>query len=102
MIFRHPSAVPLDRVLPAIVNALPLEDYAENEPTYKVLMELYRAHDQTMISLTPQFVEKLGKVFAGKEDQLKGDTRVKLLELVKVLQTEFPHLFDGQGGLRTV
>jgi len=51
-----------------------------------------------MISLTPQFVGKLSKVFAGEEDQLKVVTRAKLLELVKALQLEFPQLFEGHSG----
>jgi len=41
MIMAHPDNVPLDEVLPALAGLLPLkEDYEENEPIYKMLVQL--------------------------------------------------------------
>jgi len=41
MIMAHPDSVPLGDVLPALAGLLPLkEDYEENEPIYKMLVQL--------------------------------------------------------------
>jgi hypothetical protein len=95
MILRHPQAIPLDLVLPAIVQSLPLKDYAENEPTYTMIMQLYRASNHVMLSLTDRLVPALVKVVTAEEQQLKVGTRAALLELVTALRDEFPNLFEG-------
>ena len=99
MILRHPQNIPLDLVLPAIVRSLPLKDYAENEPTYKMIIALYHAHNHIMLSLTDQLIVPLAKVLTAEDQQVKNATKVSLLELVKVLRAEYPHLFEMQSGL---
>jgi hypothetical protein len=109
MILRYPQAVPLDlvfslgvhsniQVLPVIVQSLPLKDVAENEPTYAMIIQLYQAHNHIMLSLTEQLLPALAKVLTEDEEQVKVSTRVALLELVKALRTEFPHLFEAHSG----
>jgi hypothetical protein len=101
MILRHPLAIPLDLVLPAIIRSLPLKDTVENEPTYTMILELYRAHNHVMLSLTEQLLPSLAIVLTAEEGepQLKVPTKLKLLELVKALRGEFPQLFEGYPGL---
>jgi importin-4 len=96
MIIRHPNAVPLDLVLPAIVAALPLKDFIENEPTYQMIIQLYQANNHVMLSLTEQLLPALAQVLAedeGKEEQIPMAMRLQLLELVKALRQEYPQLF---------
>jgi hypothetical protein len=46
MIMAHPNNVPLGDVLPALAGVLPLkEDYEENEPIYKMLVQLCQFSD---------------------------------------------------------
>lgn len=99
MILRHPQYIPLDLVLPAIVRSLPLKDYAENEPTYNMIIALYHAHNQIMLSLTDQLIIPLAKVLTAEDQQVKNATKISLLELVKVLRAEYPQLFETQPGL---
>jgi importin-4 len=109
MIIRHPNAVPLDlvlppstlftdifKVLPAVVGALPLEDFIENEPTYQMIIQLYQANNPVMLALTEQLLPALAQVLTedeSKEEQIPMALRLQLLELVKVLRQEYPQLF---------
>jgi len=99
MILRHPQVVPLDLVLPAIVRALPLKDYAENEPTYTMIIQLYHANNHIMLSLTDQLLPALAKVLTEDDGQVKIGTRVALLGLVKALRVEYPQFFEAHQGL---
>jgi hypothetical protein len=98
MTLRHPQAIPLDLVLPAIIKALPLKDYVENEPTFTMIIQLYHAHNPVMLSLTEQLLPALAAVLGAEEQQVTNATRDALLELVKALRVEFPQLFEGNAG----
>jgi hypothetical protein len=89
------------KVLPAIIHTLPLKDYAENEPTFAMIVQLYQTHNEIMLPLTGQLLPALAKVLAVDEDQVKVTTRLSLLQLVQALREEFPQLFEGQNGLAT-
>ena len=87
-------------MLPAIVRSLPLKDYAENEPTYSMIIQLYHANNPVMHSLTNQLLPSLATVLAEDgQQQVKMVTKVTLLELVKALRGEYPHLFEAYSGL---
>jgi hypothetical protein len=44
LILAHPNAVPIEEVIPVLLQHLPLKtDYAENEPVYQCLIQLIRA-----------------------------------------------------------
>lgn len=46
LIIARPEAVPLDQVLPVFLNSLPLKaDYAENEPVFNCLFQLFRVNN---------------------------------------------------------
>ena len=46
MILAHPSAVPLDQVLPTFTTALPLKaDFEENEPVFACLFNLFQSNN---------------------------------------------------------
>lgn len=99
MILRHPQIIPLDLVLPAIIRALPLKDYAENEPTYSMIIQLYHANNHVMLSLTDKLLPALAQVLTADDKQVKMATRFALLELVKALRVEYPYLFEAYSGL---
>ncbi len=109
MIMRHPSNMPVEQVLPALLGILPLKnDFDENVPVYDMVVKLCKMPNQplrecsanvppdqesnpTMISLTPTLLPILAEVMAPKPSgQLKDDTREKLTELVKFLATKQP------------
>lgn len=110
MIMRHPSHVPVQHVLPALLGILPLKtDFDENVPVYDMIIKLcmivpnklcfiYLANiepDQesnpTMIALTPSLLPILAEVMAPiPPGQLKDETRENLTELVQFLATKQP------------
>ncbi|KAJ9640361.1 hypothetical protein H2199_005900 [Coniosporium tulheliwenetii] len=89
MIMRHPGHVPVQQVLPSLVQLLPLrEDYDENKPVYRMIVQLYQAHNETVVRLTPNLMPVLQKVLGPPEDQLDDETRNQLMELVTYLQKQ--------------
>ena len=102
MILRHPSHMPVEAVLPALVSILPLrEDFEENEPVWRMVLKLYREGNETMQGQTRALVPVLGKVLGKKpEGQLKEETRNEVVELVKYIAGKEPRLVEGQEGLR--
>ncbi|MDI1489575.1 MAG: hypothetical protein OHK93_000772 [Ramalina farinacea] len=88
MIMRHPAKVPVPQVVTALIEeVLPLrEDFDENEPVWDCLVGLYQQEEPTLISLTPQLLPILAEVLAPEpKDQLKEETRGKLVQLVGFL-----------------
>ena len=80
------------------MHCLPLKDVLENDPTFQMIIQLYHANNHIMLQLTEHLLPALSKVLAG-QDQVKISTRVSLLELVKALRDQYPHLFQSYSGL---
>lgn len=93
MILRHEDHVPIQAVLPALVQILPLrEDYEENEPVWKMILKLYQTQNGTMQAQTGALVPVLAQVLGPPEEQLKEGTRAEVLELVKYIGSKNPEL----------
>ena len=87
MIKKAPSNVPLEDVLPRLVELLPLkEDFRENEPVFDMIISRYQAQDQTIMNLSSQLLPILEKVTGPPEEQLSEETRNKLTQLVQHLR----------------
>ncbi|KAH8601139.1 armadillo-type protein [Bisporella sp. PMI_857] len=96
MIMAHPDKVPIDDVLPVIVEQLPLkEDYEENKPIYECITGLYQNGNQTVIGLTQQLVPVFASVLGEPVEQLDVDTRAKLVETVKFIASKNASLISG-------
>ncbi|KAJ5708669.1 importin beta-4 subunit [Penicillium malachiteum] len=86
MILRNRAAVPIQQVLPVLVDILPLKnDYEENEPLYRMICQMYKWEDATIRELTPRLIPVFQAVLTGDEDQLEDERRAELIELVKWL-----------------
>ncbi|KAK5715533.1 hypothetical protein LTR15_010178 [Elasticomyces elasticus] len=86
MIKKAPNNVPLQEVLPRLVELLPLtEDYRENEPVFDMIIDLYRQQNPVILSLTDKLMPVFEQVMAPPEDQLKAETKEKLGQLVQYL-----------------
>ncbi|KAF1349887.1 armadillo-type protein [Delphinella strobiligena] len=87
MIKAHPNNVPVDQVLPVLVQLLPLrEDYEENEAVFEMIVALYQSQNPVIQGLTPQIIPVLQQVLSPPEDQLSDDIRAKVQELAQYLQ----------------
>lgn len=110
MIMKHQDHVPINVVLPALIELLPLkEDFEENEPVYDMIVKLctlfFHSHitlDQPLthcidsegepiiVNLTPQILPVVAEVMAPPTTQLKDETREKLVQLVKFVNSKQP------------
>ena len=89
LIMKHKSKVPVEEVLPALVNSgvLPLkEDFQENEPLWKMIVQLYSDRDATVQQLTPQLAPIMMSVLGEPDDQLTDETRELVQQLVDHLK----------------
>ena len=124
MIMRHQDRVPIEAVLPALVELLPLkEDFEENEPVFEMIVSLCEflhlspvpcnqsgsntlsldsASNPTILRLTPQFLPVLAHVLSPPKEQLKDKTRVQLVQLVKFVASKQPEMVREYDVLRAV
>lgn len=87
MIKKSPSHVPLEQVLPALVELLPLhEDYGENNPVFDMIVALYQQQNADVQGLTDRLMPVFEKVLGEPEEQLNDETRAKVKELVLYLR----------------
>jgi len=90
LILKHRDKVPVAEVLPALVRSgvLPLkEDYEENEPVLKMIVQMYKWEDNTVQELTPQLAPIMISTLGEPEDQLNDETRAELQQLVDHLKS---------------
>ncbi|KAJ3028528.1 hypothetical protein HDV00_010188 [Rhizophlyctis rosea] len=96
MILRSPDAIPLDRVLPALLQQLPLKrDYEENEPIYRCLFALLRVNNAYLLENMPQLLNIFAQVLGPPENQLKPATRAEMLEFLNTLKVHHTDQFQS-------
>jgi len=87
MIKKSPQHVPLEDVLPRLVEILPLkEDFGENEAVYAMIIALYQQNNEVIQGLTGQLMPVFEKVLGQPEDQLSDETKEKVQQLVGYLR----------------
>jgi hypothetical protein len=99
LILRNTSAVPLDHVLPVLMESLPLSnDFAENRPLFRAFFHLFRTNPA---SLHPH-MDRLLALFAhvldpNGQDQIGDEIRADLIALVNALHAEDPAKVQAAG-----
>jgi importin-4 len=99
MIIRNASAVPLDKVLPIFVDALPLKnDYLENRPIFHAIFQLFQTNGQALYP----YLDKLLLVFShvldpSGPDQLTDEIRAQLIQLIGAINSEYPAQVQAAG-----
>ncbi|CAO3681569.1 unnamed protein product [Rhizopus stolonifer] len=92
MIVSRPDAVPLDQVLPVFTSVLPLKaDFAENEPVFHCIFQLFRANNSFVHGQVPNFLPIFSHVLMN-EGQILDDTRSELVQLIRALNAQLPAL----------
>ena len=100
MISKYPDSIPVSDVLPVLVNLLPLkQDFEENEPVWKTIVQLYKSSNSTVQELTPRIVPALEKTLEEQGDGFDEDTQGEVAQLVKYLQSKQPGLLERFPGL---
>ncbi|KAJ8095137.1 hypothetical protein PM082_010359 [Marasmius tenuissimus] len=99
LILKNTSAVPLDQVLPVLLEALPLKnDYLENRPVFRAIFHLTRTNGA---ALGP-YMDRLLQVFAhvldpNGPDQTGDEIRAELIQLIGALNAEDPAKIQAAG-----
>ncbi|KAF4472792.1 importin subunit beta-4 [Fusarium albosuccineum] len=100
MMTKNPDNGFVSQALPAVANALPLqEDYEENEPIYQCIYNLYEQSNPTVEQLTPQLIGIFEKVMDAPAEQLENATRELLERTVQGLYKAKPDLFANNPNL---
>lgn len=87
MIKKAPQNVPLEEVLPRLVELLPLkEDYRENEPVFDMIVSLYQQQNGVIQGLTDKLMPVFEKVLGPPDEQLTEETKGKVQQLVQYLR----------------
>ena len=87
MIKKSPQNVPLEEVLPRLVEILPLkEDFDENEPVFEMIVSLYQQQNNVIQELTGHLMPIFEKVLGPPEEQLTEETKGKVRQLVEYLR----------------
>lgn len=87
MIKKRPQNVPLEEVLPRLVEILPLkEDYDENEPVYEMIVSLYQQENAIIHQLSGKLIPVLEKVLGPPDEQLTEEMKGKVTQLLQYLR----------------
>ncbi|KAF9586193.1 hypothetical protein BGW38_008731 [Lunasporangiospora selenospora] len=101
MTMAHPNSVPLDSVLPVLMQALPIkQQLEENETVFKLLFSLIRSQNPWIMNNLPQVLRVFGEVLP-KEDDLLPKTRQEMVEILMGLNQQFPTLNIADSPLAT-
>lgn len=96
MIMAHQDKVPVDDIMPVLVDLLPLsEDYEENTPIFECIAGLYHHNNSTIIELTPKLIPVFASVLSEPAEQLDDPTREKVIAIVKFIGEKNPSLVRG-------
>ncbi|XP_076111369.1 importin-4-like isoform X2 [Mytilus galloprovincialis] len=89
MISTHKSALPLEQVIPVIVQCLPLkEDFEENETVYNCLLQLYSDDIEIIKAYIPKILESISCVVG--TEKVKQDVQSTLVHFVKDVSVKYP------------
>jgi importin-4 len=87
MIKKSPQNVPLEDVLPRLLDILPLkEDFDENEPVYDMFVALLQQQNKVVQGLSGKLVPIFEKVLSPPEEQLSEGMREKVQQMVGYLR----------------
>jgi hypothetical protein len=99
LILRNVAAVPLDQVLPVLINALPLRhDFLENPPVFKAIFHLFNTNPHALHPYSDRLLEVFRAVLGPSEhDQINDEIRAELIELIGALNKEAPEKVQAAG-----
>ncbi|RKF60104.1 putative importin subunit beta-4 [Erysiphe neolycopersici] len=100
MIMSDIDQVPLQDVLPAIIDLLPLkEDYEENSPVYNCISGLYNQAHPLILSQTEKLIPVFASVLGDPYNQLELPTRGKIIASIKFIAEKEPALIHSNENL---
>lgn len=93
MIMAHQDKMPVDDIMPVLVDLLPLtEDYEENKPIFDCIIGLVQQQNPTIMQHLPKLMPIFATVLGDPIEQLDLETRKKMIEMVKFIAEKQPDL----------
>ncbi|KAK9369499.1 armadillo-type protein [Lipomyces kononenkoae] len=107
MAYSHSENVPLGDVLPALIYSLPLKDGCEeNDPIFRLVVQLYKNNNSTIQGLTAQILKVLEHIFANDSEDKKQfefvETRQEVRELLRYINQSNPGAIQSPVLLKTI
>jgi len=91
MIITNIEGVPLDHVVPVMINYLPLhEDFVENLSIFRCLIYLYEIGNQYMVSLLDPVVKTSLITLNDKRKYCENDVKEVIVKLLQMYKRDFP------------
>ncbi|KAL5244737.1 hypothetical protein ACI65C_012147 [Semiaphis heraclei] len=91
MIITNIEGIPLDHVVPVMINYLPLhEDFVENLTVFKCLVYLYEVGNQYMVSMLEPVVKASLATLNDKRKYYEDDVKEEIIKLLRMYKRDFP------------
>ncbi|XP_050419977.1 importin-4-like [Adelges cooleyi] len=91
MIITNIEGVPLDHVVPVMINYLPLhEDFVENLTVFRCLVYLYEIGNQYMVSLSETVVKASLVTLSDKRKYCDEEVKGEIIKLLQMYKRDFP------------
>ncbi|XP_015365619.1 PREDICTED: importin-4-like [Diuraphis noxia] len=91
MIITNIEGIPLDHVVPVMINYLPLhEDFVENLTVFKCLVYLYEVGNQYMVSMLEPVVKASLATLSDKRKYYEDDVKEEIIKLLRMYKRDFP------------
>ncbi|XP_022173439.1 importin-4-like [Myzus persicae] len=91
MIITNIEGIPLDHVVPVMINYLPLhEDFVENLTVFKCLVYLYEIGNQYMVSMLEPVIKASLATLNDKRKYYEDDVKEEIIKLLRMYKRDFP------------
>lgn len=91
MIITNIEGIPLDHVVPVMINYLPLhEDFVENLTVFKCLVYLYENGNQYMVSMLEPVIKASLATLNDKRKYYEDDVKEEIIKLLRMYKRDFP------------
>lgn len=99
LIYKNNAALPLDQVLPVLLEAVPLtQDYLENRPLFRAIFLLFTARPDVLHPHLDRLLQLFAHVLEpSAPDQIGDEIRADLLRLINALNSQEPAKVQAAG-----
>ncbi|KAK9463601.1 armadillo-type protein [Lipomyces oligophaga] len=103
----HMESVPLDSIIPVLITNLPIQDgFEENDPIYRLIVNLYKLQNPIIQGLTEKIVQGLEALFLKETEEKKqfefDQTRQEVVELLRYIYNNNPSLVQSGSAIARV
>eukprot|EP01121_Diplochlamys_sp_Union-15-3_P015584 TRINITY_DN5188_c0_g1_i1.p1 TRINITY_DN5188_c0_g1~~TRINITY_DN5188_c0_g1_i1.p1 ORF type:complete len:831 (+),score=142.12 TRINITY_DN5188_c0_g1_i1:157-2493(+) len=97
MITAYPMAVPLQQVLPVLIDSLPLRvDFQESHSTYGALISLFYKSNEAIVPFIPRIVVLFSDLVT--DQNVPSDVQAEMTKVLKVLISQYGNQLNQQIG----